>query len=711
MKAIGIIVACLAVSTLAASQPPSLDGYLQAVKYTSVVLEESPNYYKSSMASDGYGHHYATVKNNRVEYYLFDNSGGIIRSYDQFPTGSDLPSVTAYAGRQHIVLKNGNTIELYRSTDIGVTWNLHSFQNTFGSVECIDAYEDLSGVHIAYGSSGIGGGVKYHLRTRQPDEWANLPVDVSDAPLSYNRPSVIGGSDSAHVLTTNGFYSIKIQGGTAWTQPQGFVGLSAGTMAIAGNDLHAITWAYDNDAKRLYNIRRPLTGGNWIGFSEINNGVEGGNAPSPWKPPSVGIFEGSDFFTPYRRVVTYALTSSSFVFMNGIAGNTQINTPGILGSAPVVSAAMGSVVSVWKTQSGENANKATFRRVALGIRGDLTENYQFTDTNWLVGATTLVTGRSLVLKSGSVTYLLGEFRDGTNALRGPGKLVVAQGATLVVEGNAKLYLLSPNPGETKGGTLELGNNVVATIYGTVEAKPGSKFRFGDGASMNISGEFEAKGGSYTNPVVFERTGSGTWDGLVFTGTNVRNDTIEYARFSNTKTAISIQSKSTLRLASTVFDNSIIGVEVVNATGDMYREIKNCRFNTITGSGVSISNQSNTLMDTDTIYSSTGATGIFLNGSSPKILRTRVYNGQYALYCSNASSPLLEDVLNGGNNKFVGGQYVVACSNGSNAVLGLFSGAVGDVGGQNTFTNSDGVLVVATGASVVLAEKKLLGIKV
>ncbi|GEM_PF-5542257 len=397
-------------------------------------------------------------------------------------------------------------------------------------------------------------------------------------------------------------------------------------------------------------------------------------------------------------------------------GQFHVNetSPGVYasGSDPVAGSSQGSVVVMWRDHSND---KLYFRRKPYTLFGNINENYSLTDTNWIVGDVTIGDGtnqKELRLKSGSVTIIWGKYDIGSQGnpiFKGPGKLTISSGSSIVLESGAKIYMESPFV-STEGGTLELGNNVIATIYGTVEAKPGSKFRFGDGASMNIiNGEFKAKGSSYTNPVIFERTGTGTWDGLVFTGASIRNDTIEYARFSNTKTALSLQSKSTLRLASTVFDNSIIGVEVVNTPGDMYREIKNCRFNGISGVGISITDDSNILLDTDTLnISGSNTKGIFLSGSSPQILRTRVYTATIGLHCTNASSPVLEEGVPGGNNKFKNNSNSVTVQS-SDPVLGFISGAMGDLGGQNSFEQpANTVFGTATGGSIVLAENNWWG---
>lgn len=223
MKTLWIILSLALVRTVVQGQlPPQLTwvNYFQPIKLPGITLDAANGFYQTDMAADGYGIHYVTVISNQVVYYLLDNSGNVLRS-SSFGANTLHPSITSFydpnsgvqVTREHIVLQQGSSLILYRSNNGGASWTNIDSRTITGSLVSIDSYEDLTGVHITYGSST---GIYYHLRSRNPDIWAILDPFVAtlSSPFPgfdyFNFPSVIASSDSSHIYTQQGFYSRRI---------------------------------------------------------------------------------------------------------------------------------------------------------------------------------------------------------------------------------------------------------------------------------------------------------------------------------------------------------------------------------------------------------------------------------------------------------------------------------------------------------------------
>ena len=272
--------------------------YFQPIRSTnpSIVVDVFPYLYQSDMVSDGYGHHYVTVKNNRVTYYRLNNLGNQVYAAPyEFEVGTGYPAITAFYDpppssgkqRQHIVLKNGSNIELYRSTNGGSTWSFVASQPILGTFAGLDAYEDQTGVHITYGSADPNGGVRYHLRRRNPDQWAaEFPVFVT-SPTSPNLPSIVASAD--HVYIHHGGPSGNQRGvwytptaNPTWSGPY-YSGIRRGSGSItmyAPDQIVVFPW--DGTQYYIWN-EFPLDPGNW-GTGFLNSGVEGENVN--WKSAS-----------------------------------------------------------------------------------------------------------------------------------------------------------------------------------------------------------------------------------------------------------------------------------------------------------------------------------------------------------------------------------------------------------------------------------------
>ena len=423
MKTLWIIL-CLALLQAAAQGqlPPQLTwvSYFQPVKPTGISIDGASGFYQSRMASDGYGNHYVTVYNNQVVYYLLDNSGNELRS-TTFGANTLHPSITSFYDpnpggqltREHIVLQQGSNLVLYRSGDGGVSWTALPTQPIQGSLVSIDSYEDLTGIHITYGSST---GIYYLLRNRTPDGWDNrnpfvAAISPPPPPYSYfNLPSVIATSESSHIYTQQGFYSRQLNENT-WTGAQALV-LNANwpaTLTITREQngveyIHAFIWGETNPNYPFYggvtSTRRKLFGSTgWDPAPPLNETVEGGY--TGWKPQcnSAGslfrwVFNLVDL-TPFVPNSIYSDQDGGYLTLNLIAGTSR--TPAI------TSDITGVAVVWWDLTTGT----AFMRRRPLGVSdastGSIVDNYSFTDTTWITGTLTLSAGKQLRLKSGSVT--------------------------------------------------------------------------------------------------------------------------------------------------------------------------------------------------------------------------------------------------------------------------------------------------------------------
>jgi hypothetical protein len=727
--------------------PPQLNDYryLQPMHETTVSITEALASH-GDMASDGSGHHYvAPNSSGSITHYLFDNVGTLLSSTNFGTTSSVKPAITARNGLIHVTLHNtsSNTIEFWQSSNAGAAWSNPDFRTVQGTLDGLDAFEDDRGVHITYSSST---GIYYHMRDLFNNTWAQYASTVYSGTLGSNiSPAITTSSsvagDSAHVLSWRGLRSFKFP----TTTDQGSWVASTAPYSNSVRNSFAIVhsaagetdfgpcmfvfceqYAGYNNFNRRY--RRYGTTDTWGGPLTPQAGIPNGNPSvviSTGYPEDIDwpnfVFSDIDNY-PHYRVTLYRTKASDSeplafgrVFVNALEPSGFVE-----GSQSVAGANQGSVVVMWRCRVGSEQDKLYFRRKPYPIVGDMNENYVLTDTNWVLGTTTLAASKELRLKSGSITYLAGEFSYGGQT-RGPGKLMIGDGASLVVESGAKLILQAPTGTFTQGGTIQCGSGVTVTAQGVLEANAGAKLFFGSNSSLVVTGAFTANGTS-TKPVILTRSGtSGTWGGIVVDNCNASTPaTLTYASLSHCGTGISTRLSAKFGMDHCTLDDMEIGLEIDPTQGDCPStgfaiEVTNSSFSNISATSILVNSFSNLTLQGNTLFGPESSpfaapAGITCINASPKLLGNTIKDFSIGLECLSGSAPVLEDGIYGGYNVITRNGTGVLCQDGSNAVLGFLSGNMNDVGGMNSIAKNNDFDVSLINDCSVSAENNWWGSK-
>lgn len=682
---------------------------------------------KSILHLTARGNHFVMRNSdNRVEYYLIDNAGAIVRSAT-FALGENVrfPSITSYNSVLHVVFWNEvmQRIQLYKSSNAGVTWTDDDFRTTVGAVGSIDSYKDFRGVHIVYGSSA---GIRYFLR--QPEGvWATFSSEVTSQDAQFAAPQILAhkdvttGTDSAHILagfqaTSNqrlfSFYFPPSGAGSSW-QARDCPGTSKADFLISSSQetqekhIYVLTVSTSNVYHWTTRSYDAPSGWSFLGLmtnAQANSGPDAALAFTyPYHYPSFVRSEGGN------RIIFSAFIRAGFTTPSRIEAELGIGGP------PVISSNLTGLAIAWR---GANGN-LHFTRKAFGISGLISENYDLSGENWFVAEATVAPGKTLTLKSGSTTHVWHEFQNDADpspphTFFGPGKLVVATGGALVIEEGAMLILENSTVQNIASGILELHAPITLIGDGAeLVAKEGSQLRFGSGSVLKVAGTGKLTViGTATKPVVFNRAGTtGSWGGLSIK--DYANVSLAYARFHNLGT-IHVSSTA-FSMTNCVVDTATVGLDFGPSltTPEPLRTVQNSRFSNITNAAVVLNNFSNLLMTHDTIDvpSGTSATGIACVASSPRILNTIVKEYKYGLECSNQSAPILENGLFGGFNRFINNEMGGVFTGGSNAILGAGTGPpTQDEGGQNSIYNNSSFFLLTLAESDLYAENNWWGSK-
>jgi hypothetical protein len=650
----------------------SLVSYAQVEQWESIVETNiSASFpWESDLVSDGHGHHFVVrISPSVVKYFFFDNSGNQIHSFTFTDAALRYPQITSYNGRLQVIGRTeNNSIRLYRSSDVGVTWNfVESYGLLPGAISQMDAYEDGSGLHIAVRHFTL---LSYVLRTQAPDAWSNESGTVSTTPSTPPRVhSIVVAPDSIHILERQGVFSRARTPGANWTSAQSFLNDGVGSMASYESFIHAVPYSDNantspNHALYFWHMSRKLA--NSTGWSEpllLDTQVDNGPF-SDWKPPLLvagsPVLAASKLRTIYSQVLIggfgglyYRQYVDSWTPRQLLATSEQ-NYHIVAAS---LSANLAGIATFW-CQVPDDMNLPvlpfSFIRRPIGIAGDITLNQWFTGNCYVQGNTTINSGVELRLKSNSVTFI----SDNT-------QLIIQSGASLIVEAGAQ---------------IKLGNNAAIIVNGTLSAL-----------------------GTETNRVIFSLSqGASQWSGIT-TGNSPPTITLNYANISNATTALSAGHFTTLTVDNCNFSNYNIGISIIptahspiptmQITNNTFTETPN------NGLGISIEGHSDILLSGNTLtgplyYGRIKGVGIALNASSPRMVGNSVEWFKTGFSCANISEPMLEDVEGVGNNTFSNNTYAVICDM-SNANLGY------DYGGNSICYNS-AVDVWIDGGSKVFA---------
>ena len=338
-------------------------------------------------------------------------------------------------------------------------------------------------------------------------------------------------------------------------------------------------------------------------------------------------------------------------------------------------------------------------RKIFPLSGTITENTFLTGNNWISGDLTITSDKTVTAKSNSTTYLLDNVQ-----------LTIGSGTTFVIEPDAQIVMGSGSLVEVESGaTVRLEDDVEFTIPGHWQADAGSLFKFGDGAQLIVNGRLVVDGNS-NDHVTFTRDGpSVTWDGIVVDNSASEVLTsFDYADISYCATGISTRTNAWFAMSNSTVTNATIGLEIVPGEGDgpstpPTMMVTDNSFTEILLTGVSVNTISTVVLDGNTISCSGSSPymetyGAYFDAASPQLLRNHIGGFTYGLYCTNASSPVLEDDIYPGNNQIEGNITGVLCE-GSEAVLGYIGPNYLDVGGENSIFNNSGDDVVLISSKV------------
>ncbi|MFN0157654.1 MAG: hypothetical protein ACKVRP_06220 [Bacteroidota bacterium] len=435
--------------------------YMQPA-YNTGVSSSSTLASTGDLASDGKGHHYVLKNaNGQITHYLFDNIGTLLHTASFGSTFSTNPCITTRNGRAHVVLHETalNRVQLWRSVDGGATWTNVDFRPVAGNLNGLDSFEDDRGVHIVYSSDGEGGGIFYHLKN-QADLWSPFSTTVYGTPVTNAQPSVttstVAQGDSAHILSLQGLFSFKFpsSGAGQWASRISPVASpNKGAIAVVPSITSSTFAPYmflvaqpgsetalrranrTYDSQDAWSTYTPISG-------TVNSKVSVATTPSFLSDFTWPNFVWSDYQLRYRIMLNRFRPANSDVPMTFGPHEVSQVSPGVYrdGSSPVVGSNQGTLTVIWRDHTD---NTLYFRRKPFAILGDMNENYVLTDTNWILSTTILASGKELRLKSGSVTYLWGQWTQPQLGVKGPGKLVVSEGASIVIESGARLICSHP----------------------------------------------------------------------------------------------------------------------------------------------------------------------------------------------------------------------------------------------------------------------------
>jgi parallel beta-helix repeat protein len=116
---------------------------------------------------------------------------------------------------------------------------------------------------------------------------------------------------------------------------------------------------------------------------------------------------------------------------------------------------------------------------------------------------------------------------------------------------------------SEGGTFALGDNASISYTSTkpLAISPGSSFKLGSGAKITFTSKVDLVG-TATDPIRFERLGSGAWDRLYVRGAG---STLKFLSVTGGNVGVQLQASNT-SLASSFIEGNGTGVSVQDYAG-------------------------------------------------------------------------------------------------------------------------------------------------
>ena len=147
---------------------------------------------------------------------------------------------------------------------------------------------------------------------------------------------------------------------------------------------------------------------------------------------------------------------------------------------------------------------------------------------WMMAFQNVVVGDPLVtITWGKQTLTENKIWMGTNLVTG--KINIPPGKTLTISSNAVINL-------KHNGALEVEEN------GTLVIQPGAKLNFYNGSSLIVNGTLNAQGLS-NNHIIFDRSGSTNWYGIVINSSSGSSSNITNAEIKNANYGLLINNAS------------------------------------------------------------------------------------------------------------------------------------------------------------------------
>ena len=666
--------------------------------------------YITAATSDAYGQHLLIRKNTTFNHYLVGNNGAIIYSNTINPEpvlNSEFNgTITSGHGVVSVVVGDGNTLKLWRSSDGGASWSTPSSPtNPTTPVYTIDAiatsYDD--NIYIVWDDNASPNPSVYFYRYNPVDGWQNFqevtslggrgiipkvaissnkvivsfidPTTAEEQKKGKSRDRVLGGSWESFYRVTDPIQSID------WVEYS--------NVAVLNDEVHLLlqprTGAFITD--QAIRATKRLENENWQTPTNLafygNSGDEMFNFRR-----KVAVGPGA-LYTIFSHSVSPSIRGLKVLeYTPGGGWNTtpftvyQPSTSDPVAEGITISSSRTGQYVYWMLRIDASTTSTSLRRKVSPLAGAISENGFWTGYNWIGDDTYIEGGRSVLAKSGSVTRVLANKSLG---IRDGARLSCEQGSTLICESGAQIIV-------EEGGEFT--------------ADKGTLIKMGVGSQIVVNGSFITQG-DYSNHVTLTLEGSsGHWNGIVAAGGESGSTLVlDHADIFHAATAVHVGNTVNFSMLDCTVDDVETGVEIVAMSDGEFQmpniQLTNNNFTNFT-QAILLDRSSNVNIDQNVITGSGhNGYGITCISASPTILLSRLENLKMALECTNGSSPMLEEYQYGGNNIITNNNCGVTCSGGSMPNLGTIGPIGTDVGGQNSiFQNEIDVQILDEGITIV-----------
>ena len=470
-----------------------------------------------SVYCNEYGQHVLTTHNNTADYFLLGNDGiPVYSSHDLFPISAHFGAITGYGDVLYAAFDYGssNQIRVYYSANGGQSWTASQIYTPNVTISDIDAFADAYGCHIVWDTEPTTDEVYYvhYSLANGLFEYQENVTEDNAGTVTGRYPKVLRVGDRLVVsfVTTNilnhncgASRDADVSSGTPqWDYASRLTPSSVdfGNQSITAQGDHLYQLLFEKGgvgSEGIYLASRPLAG-DWDALSNLDTyaGFEDQNFRREL------VTDADTVYSVYCAVRTVpweeCLGWNKIGIRMRMHATNWTNWPveRIIREAcadqirlqdAAVSASRTGQYAFWS--QGVEATKWMWRRVR-SLSETIPENMFWTGNNWVSDDVTIESEKTVTAWAGSVTTVLANK-----------KIIVAEGATLIVKDNAQ-------------------------------------FKFEPGASIDVQGSLIVQG-TVQHPAIFtSTTPSGSWSGIDI-GASATDCSIDYAHFSNASTAITV----------------------------------------------------------------------------------------------------------------------------------------------------------------------------